>query len=151
MSAVRCESMIYTNMFDELNRSLRFHVLAKLQGFFKIARQECDANGQPQLILLSTQRLLSRIPSWTNAQVADMHRAISNVCDDVGIKISSCVLSRIAVFEKCYNVNVRSDKDPVDVAVFVHRLFIEAGRIFYMCPQNLCKDSNPTIHQQQLK
>ena len=143
--------MVHDNLLKELIAMIRFHAVNKLQGFFKTAQNECDDNGQPHLVLIATQRLLARIPSWTNAQVQGVYRSFANVTDNLDVLVTGCIDTRVAVFERCDRVSVRDPHEAIDVPAFIHRFFIESGRIFYMCPQILGIDSNPTIRQQNMR
>ena len=138
------KSFVYSDILTTLVSNVRVDTVRILRKLFVQAVSECEANGQPKLVLEAAQILLSNIPRWSRSNVRRLTTKLVIRTPEIRDIVEATVKARVAIYDQCYGV--RTFKLPhISIDDFTHSLLINSARRFYTKPYLLGKDTNPTI------
>ena len=136
---------VHDDFMSRLVRATRPGILTTFHTMFRCALTECQSSDQPQLVLIATQRLLTGVPNWPPVRIREIHQTIADKCPDFDLLIDATLSSRLAMYVRCYGMSRTFDRmNPTD---FIHTVLIRCARKFYINPQRLHEDSDPTIRR----
>ena len=147
-SSVRDYTQVHNDFFRRLSPGFVMVVVSVFERLFAAARQECVANNEPHLVLMATQRLLAKVPQWTNQQQVEVLAAARRSTEHFDDLILACVQSHARIYQECYGQSASISSSDVTPKGFVHAVLVHSARGFYVQPQKLADDRHPSIRRE---
>lgn len=147
-SSVRDYTQVHNDFFRRLSPGFVTAVVSVFERLFAAARQECVANNEPNLVLMATQRLLAKVPQWTNQQQVEVLSAARRSTEHFDDLVLACVQSHARIYQECYGQRASVSSSDVTPQGFVHAVLVHSARGFYVQPQTLADDITPSIRRE---
>ncbi len=137
-------SFVYGQLLNDLIRAVRDETAKVMRKLFARSVTECDARGQPEIVLEAAQLLLLEVPRWPMTKIRRLSTRFLTRTPALRDIVHATLDARISIYKECFGTSISAIPN-FSINEFTHTLLINSARRFYTEVYVLGKDTNPAI------